>query len=82
MEKKLQKIYSTDYNLLIAQNLWQTHYQIWSRTFLEEFLKLNVNMDTMIKKGKLVELLNNAVFGKIIENVSKHTDIKLVTTGK
>ena len=27
MEKKLQKPYLTDYNLLIAQDLWQAHYQ-------------------------------------------------------
>ena len=30
MEKKLQNIYFTYYNLLIAQDLWQTHYQILS----------------------------------------------------
>ena len=28
MKKKLQKIYPTDYNLLLAQDLWQSHYQI------------------------------------------------------
>ena len=28
MEKKLQKIYPTYYNLLIAQDLWQVHHQI------------------------------------------------------
>ena len=30
MEKKLQKIYLTDYNLLIPPDLWQAHYQILS----------------------------------------------------
>ena len=56
MEKKLQKIYLTYYNLLIAQDLWQAHYQILSIIFLKEFIKLNVNMDTMIKNVKLAEL--------------------------
>ena len=56
MEKKLQKIYLTYYNLLTAQNLWQDHHQIFSIIFLKEFIKLNVNMDAMIKIVKLVEL--------------------------
>ena len=28
MEKKFQKSYPADYNLLKAQDLWQAHYQI------------------------------------------------------
>ena len=50
MEKKLQKIYLTYYNLLIVQDLWQAHYQILAIFFLKEFTKLNVIMDVMIKK--------------------------------
>ena len=56
MEKKLQKIYLTYYNLLIAQDLWQAHYQILSIIFLKEFIKLNVNMDTIIQNVKNVKL--------------------------
>ena len=48
MEKKLQKIYLTYYNLLTAQGL--------SKIFLKEFIKLNVNTDKMIKNVKLAEL--------------------------
>ena len=36
------------YNLLIAQDLWQAHYQIIEL--------LNVNSDMMIKNVRLVEL--------------------------
>ena len=48
MEQKLQKIYLTYYNLLIAQDLWQAHYQVFSIIFLEEFIELNVNTNMMI----------------------------------
>ena len=56
MESKLQKVYLTCYNLLIAQDLWQAHYQILSIIFLKELMKLNENTGTMIKNVKLAEL--------------------------
>ena len=45
----------TYYNLLITQDLWQPRYQIFSITFLKEFIKLNVNMDMITKNVKLAE---------------------------
>ena len=53
MEKKLQEVYPTYYNSLIAR---QTYYQILSIIFLQEFIKLNVNTDMVIKNVKLVKL--------------------------
>ena len=55
MEKKLQKIYPTDYILLIVQDLWQTHDEILSIILTKKFIKLNLNTDTMIKNVKLVD---------------------------
>ena len=49
MGKKLRKLYLTYYNLLIAQDLWQAHYQILSIIFMKEFIS-NANMDAIIKK--------------------------------
>ena len=43
-------------NLLIAQDLWQVHYQILPIIFLKKFIELNVNTDMMIKILRLVEL--------------------------
>ena len=54
-DKKSQKLYLTDYNLHIAQDLWQVHYQILLIILLKEFIKLNVNTDTLIKNVKLAE---------------------------
>ena len=56
IEKKLQKLYLTYYNLLIAQDLWQANYQVLSIIFLKEFIKLKVNTSLMTKDLKLAEL--------------------------
>ena len=50
MEKKLQKPDLTNYNLLIAQGIKQTHYKILLILLLEEFMKLIANMDMTTKK--------------------------------
>ena len=54
MEKNCKKIYLTYYNLLIAQDLWQAHYQILSIISLKEFIELNVYSDITIKNLKHV----------------------------
>ena len=61
MDKKLQKVYLIYYNYYIAQDLWQAHYQILLIIFPKEFIKLNVNMGTMIKNTKLAYLNINIV---------------------
>ena len=44
MEKNLQKLYLTDYNLLTVQDFWQAHYQVLSIIFLKKFIKLSVQI--------------------------------------
>ena len=40
--EEIKKLFRTDYILLIAQDLWQAHYQILSINLLKKFIKLNV----------------------------------------
>ena len=56
IEQKLQKVYLIYYNLLIAQDLWQAHYQIVSINILKEFIELNVNSYMKIRNVKHEEL--------------------------
>ena len=49
-------MYLAYYNLLIAQDLLEAHYRIFSIMFLKEFIELNVNLDMMTENVKLMEL--------------------------
>ena len=60
MEKKLWKLSFANYNLLKAQDLWQAH-QILLIILLKEFIKLNANMNMIIKNVKPVELTTKIV---------------------
>ena len=84
MDKKLQKLYTTSYNLLMGQELWQAHYQI----LLKEFTELNVNANMMIKNVKLVQknskmakaLLNTQALQKIQQNTNAYVGIRITYT--
>ena len=89
MKKKIQKIYLTQYNSLIAQDLWETSYQILPLIILKQFNELNVNLNAMIKDVKLVELNKSTVTvflnKKVLEMIQQNTNVpvanKTINTG-
>ena len=79
--KSLKQALNHGLKLKKVDSIIELNQEAWLKPFIDMNTELRKVAKNNFKKD-FFKLMNNAVFGKTMENIRKHRDIKLVTTNK
>ena len=79
--RSLKQALNDGLKLTMVYRIFEFRQEEWLKPYIEMNIKLRMQAKNDFDKD-FFKLVNNSVFGKTMENVRKHRDIKIVTTDK